>query len=209
MAIRQASWTVTAALLTCGLVILGSSTAAAQRSPDLPRKGGQITLWGCFVELKVKGNGKFQLVNPTIGTATSVPEGTCTGAGTDLMVKLQHVHEKPDARELDEGLVGQWIEVSGRLEDIDTVGLREVHVTSFRIVPVVPPRAAQAAPFIPRPPAVALAEPTPAPAPVPEAQVAAAELPKTASALPMTGLCGVLALASGVACGRFRRRVAR
>ncbi len=207
MAIRCVSGAIATALLTCGLAILGASSARAQQSPDLPKTGGPITLWGCFAEQKIEGNGKYQLFRPTIGTATSVPEAMCAPAPTDQVIELEDVHENVHKHHLDRSMVGRWIEVTGRLEDRDKTGLREVHVRSFRVVPVVPPVVTEAAPpFVPPPPEVAAELPMPELPAV--ATSGAAELPKTASPIPMTGLLGLAALAAGVACRVFRRRIA-
>lgn len=207
---RHVSGAIAAGLLTCGLLVLASSSARAQQSPDLPKIGGQITLWGCFVEQKIPENGKYQLYNPTMGPATTVPEGTCSPNATDQVIELEDVHENVHKHHLDRSMVGRWIEVTGRLENRDKTGLREVHVRSFRVVPVVPPKVAEAvvpAPFVPpAPPEVAPAEPVPEVAAVGTTGVA--ELPKTASPVPLIGLLGVFALAAGVACGIYRRRIA-
>jgi LPXTG-motif cell wall-anchored protein len=59
------------------------------------------------------------------------------------------------------------------------------------------------------PPPVAAAEPVAAPAPVAEpVVVAAAELPKTASSLPLIALLGLLTLSAGVALSFFSKRSA-
>lgn len=206
MAIRRVAGAIAVALLTCGFVLLASSTARAQTSPDLPKKGGPITLWGCFVEQKIEANGKYQLANPTIGTATTVPEGACSWNGTDKVIELEDVHTNVHKHHLDRSMVGRWIEVTGRLENRDKTGLREVHVRSFRVVPVVTPTVAEAAPIVPPPPEVAL--------PVPQVDLPAvgttgvAELPKTASSVPTTALFGALALAAGAALLVFVRRIA-
>ncbi len=206
MTVRHVFRAAAATLLACGLVALASSSARAQQSPDLPKQGGPITLWGCFVEQKIDGNGKYQLVNPTFGTATSVPEGACAWNGTDTVIELEDVHENVHKHHLDRSMIGRWIEVTGRLENRDKTGLREVHVRSFRVVPVVPPKVAEAeppAPFVPAMPEVA--------PPVPTSDLPAigttgvAELPKTASSLPMTALFAALALAVGVAVLALRR----
>lgn len=202
MTIRRVAGVIAAALLTCGFMLLASSNARAQTSPDLPKKGGPITLWGCFIEQKIEGNGKYQLVNPTVGAATSVPEGACSWNGTGKVIELEDVHTNVHKHHLDRSMVGRWIEVTGRLESLDKTGLREVHVRSFRVVPVVP-AVAEAVPFEPPPLAVE------APAPTVDLPAVGttgiAELPKTASSLPMTALFGALALAAGLALVLVRR----
>lgn len=100
-------------------------------------------------------------------------------------------------------MVGRWIEVTGRLESLDKTGLREVHVRSFRVVPVVTPTA-EAAPIVPPP---EVAPPEPAPELPAVGTTGVAELPKTASSVPMTALLGALALAAG-ALLVFVRRIA-
>ncbi len=103
-------------------------------------------------------------------------------------------------------MIGRWIEVTGRLESLDKTGLREVHVRSFRVVPVVPPKVAEAEPVTPPTPEVVPVAPTPELPAVGTTGVA--ELPKTASSLPTTALFGVFALAAGIALLVFRRRIA-
>lgn len=72
--------------------------------------------------------------------------------------------------------------------------------------PAPAPEVVEAAPE-PEPAPVAQApEPAPAPAPAPAQQVAQAELPRTASPLPVAGLVGLLSLAAGAGLRRIRRR---
>jgi len=206
---RHVRGVITTASLTCGLVIFVSAGAGAQQSPELPKKGGPITVWGCFVEHKIHDNGKFQLLNPTVGKATSVPDGTCEWSENEPVIKLEDVHDKNHHHRLDKSLAGRFMEVTGRLEDQNKTGLREVHVRSFRVVPVVPPKATAAAPApsVPQlPGSESTVEPTPA---LPAADTfEAAELPTTASSLPLVALFGAFALAAGLAFYALRRRIA-
>lgn len=208
MTIRRLSCGIAAGLLACGLVAIAPAKGSAQVREGtasgpafLPEQGGPITLYGCFLRMKVADEGtKFVLVNPTPGPATSVPEATCTSKGTEQMVELDDVHTNLHKHHLDRSKVGRWIEVTGRLEKTGHQALREVHVNTYRIVPVVAPRAAEAAP-VPTPETI---QPAPAPAAPLEARPTATtgvteELPHTASSLPLIALLGFLALAGGLA----------
>jgi LPXTG-motif cell wall-anchored protein len=111
-------------------------------------------------------------------------------------------------------MLGQWVEVSGRLEketSTDPDNLRELHVRSAHLVPVVPPRAAAAPP--PARPSAPPAEMLPAepePVPVPTTGTLPPpppkRLPKTASNMPAIGLLGLLSLAGALVLRSFRRR---
>jgi hypothetical protein len=112
-----------------------------------------------------------------------------------------------------DAMLGHWMQISGRLEsetDKNPDNLRELDVLTAKMVPVVPPTPAAAAPVRQTPPAqVAESRPTPAPvatsapsAPPPEPR----KLPKTASQLPAIELAGLLLLATGVMLRSFRLR---
>lgn len=201
MTIRHVSGAVAAALLTAGLLALAPAKGLAQEQIVLPEQGGPITLVGCFLRMKVADGDKFVLVNPTHGPVASVPEGTCTASGMEPMVELDDVHKNPHVHHLDRSKVGRWIQITGRLEKMGHQDLREVHVETYKIVPVV--RYAEA-PRIVAPP-MKLRAPLPAvpvqavPGPVPVPTTGVAELPQTASSLPLIGLIGAVALAAGLA----------
>ena len=207
---------ITAGLLAGSLATFALATARAQDATVLPGKG-PVTLVGCLVS----GNGEnygspgqhspgkhqhghYILANTTVGPATSVPDASCSATGGP-MIKLERMKKlDPDAN------VGQWVEVSGKLEK----NQHEMHVKAFHAVPVVVPRAAEARPI---PEAPSYMPPQPAPtveAPAPPAPIAttgvekkARRLPKTASQLPLIELVGLLGFAGGLALLVDRRRV--
>jgi LPXTG-motif cell wall-anchored protein len=213
MTIQNVSRAITAALLTCGVFAMTPSAALAQERTGqtivLPEKGGPITLYGCFQRLRVNESDdpgmKFVLTRPTSGPATSVPEGSCNFTNSEAMVELDDVHSNVHKHHLDQAKVGQWIEVTGRLEKKGSQALREVHVETYRIVPVVVPTAPAATPYTPSPAYVPPAPPA-APEPV-AAEPVPQQLPHTASSLPLTGLIGILMLAGGLALFGYRRIV--
>jgi hypothetical protein len=188
-------------LLTFSVVALSPATARAQDSSAIPEEGGMITMVGCFVQGQIKDHEKMVLVRPIVGSVASVPEASCALNVGDVPIKLQDMKSAG----LDESMGGRWIEITGRLEgDHRSDGIREVHVKSFRLVPVVPPRAAEmksppAASESPAPvaPQIAEAAPEPSVEPAPVATTGErTELPKTATSLPLVGLVGFLSLSA-------------
>src|SRR5262249_38650300 len=106
---------VTASLLTCGLAAFAPTYGRAQDATALPPEKGDVTLVGCFLQENLKNHERYILLNPTVGTATSVPDGSCAAKGGESfnqMVKLERV--KKDY--LNHVNVGRLVEVSGRLE---------------------------------------------------------------------------------------------
>ncbi|HET9831356.1 MAG TPA: hypothetical protein VFP91_06595 [Vicinamibacterales bacterium] len=198
---RRVRSALTASLLTLGVVALAPGTALAQDSSAIPEQGGMITMAGCFVQGQIKDHEAFVLVRPIVGIVASVPEASCAMNVGDVPVKLQNMKSAG----LDKGMVGRWIQITGRLEgDHRADGIREVHVKSFIIVPVVAPRAAAmksppAAIESPAPVAPHTAEAAPEP-PAEPAPVATTgertELPQTATSLPLVGLIGFLSLSA-------------
>jgi LPXTG-motif cell wall-anchored protein len=212
MSARYLCSAIIAALLMCGVDTVVPARVYAQQPTFLP-EGGMITLVGC---LGFGGkHDKYLLVNPTVGSIVSVPDGTCTATDTEQAVELK------DTSSHYQSMLGRMVEISGRLERIegsdDPDDLRELHVESFREVPVVPPRIVEAAPpsapppvLEPQPPAPqaeapAIAEEKPvattgtAPAPAP------APLPKTASGSSLIGVLGLLSLAGALGLRLFHR----
>jgi LPXTG-motif cell wall-anchored protein len=153
-----------------------------------------------------KNGDKYVLARPKLGPIASVPEGTCSATIDDRAIGLEH-ERKLGMNEL---LFGHVIEVNGRLEretSSNPDNMRELHVRSFRVVPVVPPRVASA----PETPLRFEPEPiAPAPAaPIEEKPVATAgviQLPNTASSLPAIGLLGMLTMVGGLALHLYRSR---
>ena len=129
--------------------------------------------------------------------------------------QLRALRSRLGPQDLEASLLGHVIEVTGRMEKIegtvDADDLRELHVRSFRVVPVVVPRAAEmpviiqpvpppAAPaptYVPEKP-VATSGTTPEPAPIP--------LPKTASSLPLLGALSLLTLVGALLLHLLGRR---
>jgi hypothetical protein len=118
---------------------------------------------------------------------------------------------------LDHAMLGRWLEITGRLESSHSAdGIREVHVKSFKPVPVVPRRATAATPA---PPPIAKFTPAPTPEPTPQPVVeqrqpvatagVRTELPRTATSLPLFGLIGFVSLGAGLFVHLLNRRLAR
>jgi hypothetical protein len=171
-----------------------------------PEEDGVLTVAGCLQRGGRNGD-KYVLASPMRGPIPNVPEDRCDAAIDDRAVELEH----EGAQGINESMLGRWVEANGRLEretSSDPESLRELHVRSFRVLPVVPPQRAAAAPApLPQP---QRAEP---PIRAPETPVATTgplptTLPKTASPLPAIGLLGLLSLAGagGVRLCRSRRR---
>jgi hypothetical protein len=185
-------------------IALMSVAAPAYPQDLLPRdQGGLVTVAGCL-QMGGKHGDEYVLASPIPGPVNSVQEATCKAPIDSRALDLDDVRKAG----MNESLLGHWIEVNGRLEkeeSTDPDNLRELGVRSFRVIPVIPPRAeaAAAAPII--------LEPAPAPTPTAEATPPAEEkpvattgtlpvtLPKTASPIPIIGLLGLFALAGGFA----------
>lgn len=202
-----------ASALSFGIAAFVPASGLAQNTTVIPDEGGPITIVGCFAK-GVIGHDKderFVLAKPIVGSIASVPEATCSASGTDQMIKLQDLKQV----HMGEAQFGRWVEIQGRLESNNrSDGLREIHVKSFSLVPVVvpPPKVAEVtpapAPFVesPAPVAPSIAEAAPeAPAPVATTGERKA-LPKTATSLPLVGLIGVLSLAAWLPLRLFTRR---
>ena len=165
---------------------------------------------GCFTTGQIKDHEKFVLARPIVGTVASVPEPTCSASASDQIVKLQDMKQV----NLGPAMLNRWIQIEGRLEGNHRAdGIREVHVKSFALVPVVvpQPKVAEAAPapapYVAPAPAPQIVEITPAPEPAPVATTGERKaLPKTATSLPLFGLIGFLSLAAGFALHLFARR---
>jgi len=196
-----------AGLLAWSLAGVAAANGHGRQLAGLPEKG-EVTLVGCFLREPIHNKDKYVLTQPTLGSATSVTEATCSSTGTGAVVKL----EKMKKQYLDSVNTGQWVEVTGDLRKMHKdADFQDLHLTSIRAVPVVVPPVAQAmpAPEAPRaappPPPAPIAEaPPPAPAPAPVATTGVIEkkkhkLPHTASTLPLTALIGFIALTGGLA----------
>lgn len=203
MTLRYMSGASIVTLLSCGLFTV--APAHAQNESVLP--GGEsavITITGCLqLDPRDSDNNSFVITSPRLGAVASVPNAACDSAVDAQALEL----EDADDHGINPTLVGRWIEISGRLEKEGSTNpdnLRELKVRSFRLVPVMPPRAEVApAPMPPRAEA-----PPPEPAPVPVATTFIQEpLPKTASPLAMLGLLGLISVAGGFGLRYYRSHV--
>lgn len=205
MTLRYIGGASIATLLSCGL--LSVAPAHAQNGSLLPpEESAVITVTGCLqMDPRKNERDKFILATPRLGAVANV-----ANAGCDAAIDAQSLElEDADNRGINETLVGRWIEISGRLEkeeSNDPNNLRELSVRSFRVVPVVPPRAEAApAPELPQADAPA---PAPAPEPVPVATTFVQEpLPRTASPLAMIGLVGLISVAGGLGFRFYRSHI--
>jgi len=213
MSNRNMSRAVGIGLLICGVAV---GTAAAQkqergtRSTDDAPKNAIVSAVGCFQHDTNKHHDRFVLAKPMLGTATSVTNGSC---GDAVDVEAFDIREMKESGLKEAMPVGQIVEVTGRLGRIrDGDDLREIHATSFRVVPVVPPPVARVEPR-PAPPMI---EPSPAPeaAPTPEPEPVATTgvfieeqkpLPHSASPLASVALLGFALFAAAFVMRLFDR----
>jgi hypothetical protein len=202
MTIRHLAGAVAAVLVTGGISVIAPATSRAQSAFVLPDKG-DVTLTGCFQRVLLRGDDeKYVLAKPTTDTVASVPTGGCTYTDGDQVVRLEHVKQMADS------MLGQWIEVSGRLESTHhPEKTRELHVKSFRVIPIVIEKKVTEVIQVPVPVAQAPVTPTMPYTPPPVATTGEVRqaLPKTATSLPLVGLIGLLSLASGLALRFFGR----
>ena len=204
----------TVVVVAFGMVTVEPAYAQRRDGNLLPQdQSGQVTAGGCLVKGNAVRGGKadkYVLARPKKGPVESVPEATCTAEpGADALTL-----DNPEKAKMTDAMLGKWIQISGRLEsetDKNPDNLRELDVLTAKMVPVVLPTPAAAAPARQTPPAqVAESRPTPAPvatsapsaAPPPEPR----KLPKTASQVPAIGLAGLLLLATGFMLRSFRLR---
>ena len=171
-----------------------------------PGESGVITIAGCLRPGPNHGDEDgYVLASPRLGPIGGVPESTCTAAVDDRAVELDHSLK----RGINDGMLGRWVEVTGRLEketSNNPDNLREMYVSSFRMVPVLP-RRAEAAPVIQSP--LQFEQPVTPPAETmareePVATAGVQTLPKTASPLPAFGLLGLLSVSGGLVLRLFR-----
>jgi hypothetical protein len=198
----------TVVVFAFSMVTVGPAYAQRRDGGLLPQEeSGQVTAVGCLVRgSAVRGGNKDQyaLARPKRGPVANVPEATCT---TDAGADALDLDNESQAG-INDSMVGRWVEITGRLEretSKDPDDLRELDVATFKVVPVVVPRAAAPAPppsqpaAAEPPPPTPRAEPTPPPPP-------AEKLPKTASPFPAIGLAGLLSLSAGFMLRSFRLR---
>jgi hypothetical protein len=213
MTLKNVSQMITGGLLMGGLAVVAPARAVAQDATVLPDKAKSIVLVGCFERRDNEHHkSKYVIVNPTVGYATSVPDGHCTSAASASFLELDDMHHTT----LDDSMLGQWIEVRGKLKkQPGGDDFRELELTVARLVPVVPPPVAVIMPVAPEQPQAQIetpaapltAAPTETPAPIATAGVQEAKkLPKTASPLAFIGLLGFLSLAGGLGLRFLRQR---
>lgn len=205
MTVQRLRQVLTVTLAVCGAATVASPRVQAQEV--LPTEGGMITLVGCFLP-GGSHHSKYVLAKPIMGSVASVTDGTCAAPIDETAVELKDT----SGRHLGEGMLNHVIEVTGRLEKLegttDVRDLREVHVRSFRPVPVVIPTPAAPPPEVRYMPAP---QPQAAIPPLPERPVATSgtmptELPKTASPLPLFGMLSLLSLTGALSLHLIGRR---
>lgn len=208
MTARNVCSVIAVGVLACVLPTALPERVLAQETSVLPADGGMVTVVGCF--LRGGEHDRFMLFNSTAGPQDTAPTATCEangdGQGIDLKDTGRH--------DLGKSTLGRWIEVTGRLEPIedadDAADARELHVRSFRMLPVavLVPQAAEAlSSGLVEPPAAApqveAAEETPVAttgtAPATEPVV----LPATGSPLSFAGVAGLLLVAGGLCLRRL------
>ena len=178
MVLRYVCGGVAAIALTCGVMVARPAYAQLRDGGLLPpEQHGMVTAVGCLIHGGKHGD-KFILANPTRGPVNSVTEAECSAAAGDNALDLNDATD----RGMNDSLIGHWVEVYGDLEKETSKNpdnLRELEVKSFRVLPVVPPRRAEAPAPEPQPIAAA-PEPAPfVPEPVATSGQAPAPLPKT------------------------------
>ena len=217
MNVQRLRRVLTVTLTVCGAVAMASPRVQAQ--DVLPTEGGMITLVGCFLP-GGSHDSKYVLAKPIIGSVVSVTDGTCSAPIDETAVELKDIGGKHHG----EGMLNHIIEVTGRLEKLkgttaastttadsttDARDLREVHVRSFRAVPVVIPTPAAPPPemrYMPAPQPQAAIPPLPDEKPVATSGTVPTELPKTASSLPLFGLVSLLSLSGALSLRLIGRR---
>jgi hypothetical protein len=205
MALRHVSGGVTTVAIAFGLMI-GPANAQQRDGGLLPlHESGTVTVAGCLLRGdQVSGGDKDKYVLANLQNIANAPEQTCTADPGATAVQL----DNPKKGNIDESMLGKWIEVSGRLEketSTDNI-LRELDVNAARLLPVEARIAALPEPE-PEPQAVAQpAAPEPSPEPVPVATSGQADLPKTASSAPIIAMLGLFAFAGSLGLRSLRTR---
>ena len=218
MTVQRLRRVLTVTLTVCGAAAMTSPRVQAQEV--LPTEGGTITLMGCLLP-GGSHHSKYVLAKPILGSVASVTDGTCSAPIDETAVELKDMAGR---HHLGDGMLNHLIEVTGRLEKFkgttaastttadsttDARDLREVHVRSFRAVPVVipTPAAPPEVRYMPAPQPQAAIPPLPD-QPVATSGTVPTELPKTASSLPLFGLLSLLSLSGALSLhlvGRRRR----
>jgi hypothetical protein len=206
MAHQYAYAAITAFVVACGVAAVEPAHAQLRDGGLLPHdQSGLVTAVGCFVR-GGEDNEDYLLAHPKQGPVNSVQEETCTASGSADALKLDNTKKSG----MNDSMLGHWIEINGRLEkesSDDPDNLRELDVLSFRILPIVPRRAAAAPPAPAYQPAAPVLEQPIARAPEAPVVGTSGELPKTASPMPFVGLIGALFLAGGLGLRSLRSRI--
>jgi len=207
MALRYIGGSVTAVAIAFG-VMIGPAYSQQRDGGLLPLKeSGIVTVAGCLMRGDQVSGGdkdKYVLADLHPGPVADVREQTCTADAGATAVQL----DNPRKGNINESMLGRWVEVSGRLEketSTDNI-LRELDVNTARLLPEAPRAVAVAEPE-PVPEAVAEpAAPEPSPQPVPVATSGQADLPKTASVEPIIAMLGLFAFAGSLGLRSLRTR---
>ena len=202
MALRNVSGGVTTVAIAFGLMI-GPANAQQRDGGLLPlHESGTVTVAGCLLRGdQVSGGDKDKYVLANLQNIANAPGQTCTADPGATAVQL----DNPRKGNIDESMLGKWVEVSGRLEketSTDNI-LRELDVNTARVLPEAPRAVAAVVEPEPVPEPIA---PEPSPAPVPVATSGQADLPKTASPAPLIAMLGLFAVAGSLAVRSFRTR---
>jgi hypothetical protein len=211
MTLRYVYGALTAVVFACGVVTVEPAHAQLRDGGLLPQEeSGLVTAVGCFLRGGDDGE-EYVLARPARGPVNSVPEERCTAGANDNALRLKHTSDFG----MNDAMLGRWIEINGRLEketSDDPDNLRELYVRSFRILPVVPPRASVApSPTVEPAPPVYEQQPIAQAPPETPAPIATTgeSLPQTASYVPASGLLGLLSLAGVFGLRSFRSRQRR
>jgi hypothetical protein len=207
-----------AGLLACAVTASTPARAQSWEPSALPDTSGVITVVGCFT--RGGPHHMYVLTRPTTDPVNSVTEEACSAPYDEKAIELKDTGKFHLNR-----YNGHWLEITGRLEKlegtIDSDDVRELHVRSFRVMPIAAPRSA-AVPSTPNQQASSepqsFGQPLPAPpaivqGPTPGAvgttgTVETAVLPGTASNLSAIGLLGLLSLAAAFVTRIVNRRSA-
>jgi hypothetical protein len=222
---RQYLFGATLVVFSFGLLAVEPAYAQQRRDGNLlpQEQGGQVVAVGCLlhgsdVRGGKKDKDKYVLARPRKGPVASVPEASCTADAGAAALDLDNTKDAG----VTDSLVGRWVEIGGRLEketDKNPDNLRELDVKTYKLVPVVIPRAAAAPANTPARTASAASsssatlpgqstpQATGSPAAVTaQSQEAGQTLPHTATNRPAIALGALLSLAAGLLLRSFRVR---
>ena len=198
MDVRYGYGAIAAIVFTSGVLTASSAYAQRRDGSLLPLdESGHLTIVGCLRQGNAVRGGhedQYVLAKPRGGPVASVPVGPCTASAGDDAIEIENTRDAG----VSPSMLGHWVEAAGELEketDKNPDNLREVKVTSVKLVPVVPPAPPPSAQRAPPPPA---AQSPTAPAAVEAHRQAPRHLPHTASNLPSLGLIGLLLVGAGV-----------